>query len=547
MRCQAASLAVTVEGPGTGDGFATFCTGGADIADASRPINEEEIAQCEENGVEYVELEVAIDGLTVATNPANEAITCLDVPALYALVGPESEGFANWSDATELATEVSSAYAADFPEAPLDISGPGEESGTYDTFVEFAIADLAEERGQDEATRADYSSSPNDNLIVEGIEASESSLGWVGFAYYAAEQERMKASRSTRGRLRRPDARDDRRWLVPVLPQPLHLRQHGQCRVEPGRGLVRRPVPLPEGLASVADAGYVDLPEDRVQAAHGRLGRPLSPALRLEVRPPGAGHEPGAIEHVMLTVQDLRGSAKQRRRERTMRVVFQAAAVVSILISLLILFVLLRGAINFMRAIDWDFGLLSDTGWFPRRERFDVRTIVVGSVVMGFVAMLVAVPFGLGTADLPVGVRAADECARSSSRSSRSWPGSRRSSSGSSSSTSLLPSSSTRSSPSPRVRRPCSPPASASGSSSSRSWQRCRRTPSAQCPTPCARPATAAVPASSTPCSRSSFPPPSPASWPRSIIAVSRAIGETMVATMAAGYDGSGPTTGSAR
>ena len=79
----------------------------------------------------------------------------------------------------------------------------------------------------------------------------------------------------------------------------------------------------------------------------------------------------------------------------------------SILVSLLILFVLLRGAINFMRAIDWDFGLLSDTGWFPRRERFDVRTIVVGSVVMGFVAMFVAVPFGLGTADLPVGVRAA--------------------------------------------------------------------------------------------------------------------------------------------
>ena len=115
------------------------------------------------------------------------------MPALYALVGPESEGTANWSDTSELATEVESAYADDFPDAPLDISGPGEESGTYDTFVEFAIADLAEERGQDEATRADYASSPNDNLIVDGIESSESSLGWIGFAFYAAEQERMKA------------------------------------------------------------------------------------------------------------------------------------------------------------------------------------------------------------------------------------------------------------------------------------------------------------------------------------------------------------------
>lgn len=100
----------------------------------------------------------------------------------------------------------------------------------------------------------------------------------------------------------------------------------------------------------------------------------------------------------MLTVQDLRGNARQRNRERTMRVVFQIAAVASILISLLILFVLVRGTVVFMGKIDWDFGLLTDTGWFPRRERFDVRTIVVGSLIMGAVAMLVAVPFGLGTA-----------------------------------------------------------------------------------------------------------------------------------------------------
>ena len=100
----------------------------------------------------------------------------------------------------------------------------------------------------------------------------------------------------------------------------------------------------------------------------------------------------------MLTIQDLQGSRRRRRRERTMRVVFQAAAITSIVISLLIVFALVRGSINFLSAIDWDFGLLSDTGWFPRRSRFDLRTIFVGSVVMGSVAMLVAVPFGLGTA-----------------------------------------------------------------------------------------------------------------------------------------------------
>ena len=100
----------------------------------------------------------------------------------------------------------------------------------------------------------------------------------------------------------------------------------------------------------------------------------------------------------MLTVADLQGSARRRARERLMRHVFQAAAITSIVISVLIVFVLVRGALDFMRGIDWDLGVLTDTGWFPRRNRFDLRTIVVGSVVVGSVAMLVAVPFGLGTA-----------------------------------------------------------------------------------------------------------------------------------------------------
>jgi len=260
-------LAVTVEGPGTGDGFITFCAGDADIADASRPISDEEIALCDESGVEYTELEIAIDGLTVATNPANDAITCLDVPALYALVGPESEGTANWSDNSELATEVQSAYADSFPDAPLDINGPGEESGTYDTFVEFAIADLAEERGQDEATRADYSSSPNDNLIVQGIESSESSLGWVGFAYYVAEQDRMKAIEIDAGDgcvAPSPETISDGTY-----PFSRSLYIYVNSANAESNPAVKSFVDLflsPEGLATVSDAGYVDLPDDRIQA-----------------------------------------------------------------------------------------------------------------------------------------------------------------------------------------------------------------------------------------------------------------------------------------
>jgi phosphate transport system permease protein len=100
----------------------------------------------------------------------------------------------------------------------------------------------------------------------------------------------------------------------------------------------------------------------------------------------------------MLSVNDLRGSARQRNREQLMRRVFQTAAATSVVISVLIMVVLFRGAINFLTLIDWDLGQLSDNGWFPRRERFDLRTTLVGSVVMGAISMIVAVPFGLGVA-----------------------------------------------------------------------------------------------------------------------------------------------------
>jgi ABC-type phosphate transport system substrate-binding protein len=111
---------------------------------------------------------------------------CLDIPALYALTGPESTGFANWSDATELADTVGSAYGADLPDEPLTISGPGEESGTYDTYVEFVIEGVAEAQGLPEeewVTRPDYQASANDNVIIEGIAGADNSLGWVGFAF----------------------------------------------------------------------------------------------------------------------------------------------------------------------------------------------------------------------------------------------------------------------------------------------------------------------------------------------------------------------------
>lgn len=188
FRGQASGVDITVEGPGTGDGFELFCGGETDISDASRPIDEEEIAACEESGVEFIELEIAIDGLSVITSPDN-ALECLNFADLYALIGPESEGFASWTDAQELATELGS--DTELPDESLTITAPGEESGTYDSFIEIALGDPAETRveegaiteDQAETTRTDYAAQSDDNAIIEGVAAEAGGLGWVGFAF----------------------------------------------------------------------------------------------------------------------------------------------------------------------------------------------------------------------------------------------------------------------------------------------------------------------------------------------------------------------------
>ncbi|HEY3336215.1 MAG TPA: substrate-binding domain-containing protein [Candidatus Limnocylindrales bacterium] len=180
----------TVEGPGTGDGFKKFCAGETDISDASRKIKDEEAAACKAVGIDYVELKIAYDGMTVMTSPKNTAVTCLSFPDLYALIGPESTGFSKWSDAAALAKELGSNTL--FPDAPLAITGPGEESGTFDSFVELAIKPIAGARSKDATTRPDYTASANDNAIIDGVAGSDTSLGWVGFAF--AEENKDKVA-----------------------------------------------------------------------------------------------------------------------------------------------------------------------------------------------------------------------------------------------------------------------------------------------------------------------------------------------------------------
>lgn len=173
-------VSVSVDGPGTGDGFELFCRGLTDINDASSKIKPEQIEACASNGVEFIELPIGNDGVVMLTNEANDTVSCLGIADIYALVGPESQGVDDWRDADELAEALGGGA---LPEAPLDVVGPGEESGTYVSFVELALAPLAESRGEPLQTRPDYQASSDDNIILQGVQGSESSLGWVGFAF----------------------------------------------------------------------------------------------------------------------------------------------------------------------------------------------------------------------------------------------------------------------------------------------------------------------------------------------------------------------------
>lgn len=184
-----AEVSISVDGPGTGDGFELFCDGLIDVNDASSKIKPEQIESCEDSGVEFIELQIANDGIAVLTGAGNDAVDCLTFADLYALTGPESQGIDRWSEAEDLVAELGS--DTELPDAPLDIIGPGEESGTFASYVELVIEEFNEERGQPATTRPDYQASSDDNVILQGVQGSATSLGWVGFAF-ASQAEGVK-------------------------------------------------------------------------------------------------------------------------------------------------------------------------------------------------------------------------------------------------------------------------------------------------------------------------------------------------------------------
>ena len=167
---------VTVDISGTTGGFRKFCRGEIDLADASRPIDASEMADCHKNGVEFIELPVAFDALTVVVNPRNKFLSSISVDELKQLWEPAAQGrITSWRQLNPK-----------WPDETIRLYGPGGDSGTFDYFTEAIV-------GKARSSRRDYVASEDDNVLVQGVARNIHALAYFGFAYYVANKGKLKA------------------------------------------------------------------------------------------------------------------------------------------------------------------------------------------------------------------------------------------------------------------------------------------------------------------------------------------------------------------
>ena len=169
-------IKVTVGVSGTGGGFKKFCRGDTVISNASRPIKSKEIAKCNEAGIDFIEIPVAFDALTVVVNKSNDWANELTIEELKMMWEPAAQGkITNWNQ-----------VRPSFPDMPLKLYGPGADSGTFDYFTEAV-------NGKSKAIRGDFTASEDDNIIVKGVAGDKGGMGYFGLAYFTENSETLKA------------------------------------------------------------------------------------------------------------------------------------------------------------------------------------------------------------------------------------------------------------------------------------------------------------------------------------------------------------------
>ena len=274
---QRGSIRVTVGLSGTGGGFKKLCRGDIDISNASRPILAEEMEKCRAAGIQYIELPIAFDAITVVVNPQNNWVGTLRVADLKKIWEPAAQGrITRWNQ-----------VRPEWPDMPIMLFGPGADSGTFDYFTEAVC-------GKAKASRGDFTASEDDNVLVQGVEHNKNALGYFGFAYYISHQQRMRAIsiEQKNGAAVAPSIATVTDGSYQPLARPLFIYINAAAVQRPE---VRKFIEfyLAQGPALAAETGFVPLPAEASLTAlrHFNAGR--------------LGTVFGGVPEVGVTIEDL--------------------------------------------------------------------------------------------------------------------------------------------------------------------------------------------------------------------------------------------------
>jgi phosphate transport system substrate-binding protein len=246
---------VTVGISGTGGGFKKFCRGETHISDASRPIKESERADCKAAGIEFIELPVALDALTVMVNPENDWVDYLTVEELKKVWEPGAQGtVTNWSQVRD-----------GFPDRSLTLYGAGTDSGTYDYFTQAVV-------GEEGASRGDFTASEDDNVLVQGIASDQNALGFFGLAYYVENKDKLRAvpiQPPSGGDPVAPSVETARDGTYQPLSRPIFIYVNKQAAddMESVQQFVEFYLDPGNAEALVEEVGYVPLPTEAYELA----------------------------------------------------------------------------------------------------------------------------------------------------------------------------------------------------------------------------------------------------------------------------------------
>ncbi|MFN4194713.1 MAG: PstS family phosphate ABC transporter substrate-binding protein [Thermosynechococcus sp.] len=254
QKAQGGKIRVTVGISGTGGGFKKFCRGETDISNASRPILAQEIEICKQNRVQYIELPIAYDALTVVVNPQNNWATSLTVAELKKVWEPGSQ-INNWNQ-----------IRPSFPNLPLKLFGAGADSGTFDYFTEAIV-------GKAKSSRKDYTASEDDNVLVQGVSRERAALGYFGYAYYMENKNKLKAVAIDNGKGPvMPSEKTVLNGTYQPLSRPIFIYVNANSAKRPE---VRQFVTyyLSNGPAIVRKARYVALPSSAYKTVLARFNK----------------------------------------------------------------------------------------------------------------------------------------------------------------------------------------------------------------------------------------------------------------------------------